>query len=1022
MVELPTGTVTFLFTDIEGSTRLLRQLGARYDTVLADHQQILRDYFGAHRGREVDTQGDSFFVAFARAGDAVASAIDAQHALERHAWPDGVQVRVRMGLHSGEPRAAGERYVGFGVHRAARIGAAGHGGQVLLSNATRELVEDELPPEARLRDLGTYQLKDLDRPEHLFQLEAEGLPHVFPPLKAERVAAPHPLRRRSLLVAMLAGVVAAAVAIPIFALGQGGSDGESIDAAAGNSVGIIDPESNRLVADVAVGTTPTDVTLGDGAVWITNAADGTVDRIEPDTQTVRQTIRVGNGPSGIAFGAGSVWVANSGSGTVSRIDPRSSEVTETIPVGNGPSGIAVGFGKVWVVNRDDHTLSRIGPETGSVERTFTVGSGPVDVTAGDGGVWIVSQADGKILRIDPRTGAVLDSVPVGRGPGAIAAVPGAVWVANGVDGSVSRIDPETSAVTAVVPVGEGPTGIAAGDDAIWVSNQFDGSISRIDPAANSVSKSLSIGGSPVGIAVAPERVFVAVRPAAGAHQGGTLVVHDYAGVSSYESLDPAVIGTTTVRLGMVWDGLTSFRWVGGREGAEVVPDLAASLPEPSDAGRTYTFRLRKGVRYSTGKLVRPGDLRRALERTFAVQSYGAFLYESIVGADACLRRPKSCELSKGIEVDDRSGTVTFRLTKPDPEFFAKLALPFAVAVPEDTPGKDLGTRPLPATGPYRIAGYVDGREIRLVRNPHFKEWSHAARPEGYPDEIVIRVGVPVVREVQDVARGKADLADLGNSGFPGIARLRARYGSRLRSSPGPFVVYTFLNTRLSPFDDVRVRRALNFAIDRQAIARAAGPENATPTCHMLPQSYPGYRPDCQYERDLAQARQLVAESGTRGESVVVWTRASYQPFYSHVVDALRDLGYRARLEVVADRAYYDAIDKAGPETIQAGYIGWVTDYPSAFGYLRSLLGFLRTPPAQFSDNAVEREIERAVELQQTDPTRANELWAQIDRMILDRAPVVPMYDLRTVQLVSSRVGNYQYHPLWDVLLDQLWVR
>jgi len=145
MVELPTGTITFLFTDIEGSTRLLRQLRERYDTVLADHQQILRDCFSAHRGREVDTQGDSFFVAFARAGDAVASAIDAQRALESHTWPEGVQVRVRMGLHSGEPRAAGERYVGFGVHRAARIGAVGHGGQVLLSNATRELVEDERP-------------------------------------------------------------------------------------------------------------------------------------------------------------------------------------------------------------------------------------------------------------------------------------------------------------------------------------------------------------------------------------------------------------------------------------------------------------------------------------------------------------------------------------------------------------------------------------------------------------------------------------------------------------------------------------------------------------------------------------------------------------------------------------------------------------------------------------------------------------------------------------------------------------
>ena len=137
MVDLPTGTVTFLFTDIEGSTLLLKQLRERYETVLDRHQQILRDSFGARGGREVDTQGDSFFVAFARAGDAVACAIDAQRALQNYPWPDGLQVRVRMGLHSGEPRAAGERYVGFGVHRAARIGSVGHGGQILVSNATR---------------------------------------------------------------------------------------------------------------------------------------------------------------------------------------------------------------------------------------------------------------------------------------------------------------------------------------------------------------------------------------------------------------------------------------------------------------------------------------------------------------------------------------------------------------------------------------------------------------------------------------------------------------------------------------------------------------------------------------------------------------------------------------------------------------------------------------------------------------------------------------------------------------------
>ena len=175
MSELPSGTVTFLFTDIEGSTRLLKALGPDYDAVLADHERILREAFAAAGGRVVDTQGDSFFAVFARAGDAIAAATTAQRALARHSWPDGTEVRVRMGLHSGEPRATGERYVGFGVHRAARIGSAAHGGQILLSNATRELLQDELPPETSLIDLGEYELKDLDRPERLYQVEAEGL-------------------------------------------------------------------------------------------------------------------------------------------------------------------------------------------------------------------------------------------------------------------------------------------------------------------------------------------------------------------------------------------------------------------------------------------------------------------------------------------------------------------------------------------------------------------------------------------------------------------------------------------------------------------------------------------------------------------------------------------------------------------------------------------------------------------------------------------------------------------------------
>jgi predicted ATPase/class 3 adenylate cyclase len=169
-----------LFSDIEGSTRLLRRLRGRYGEVLAEHQRLLRAAFDEHEGREVHTEGDAFFVAFARASDAIAAAVAAQRALADHGWPEGVEVRVRMGVHTGEAEVQLDDYVGLDVHRAARICSAGHGGQVLISSSTRELVVDELPTDVALRDLGEHRLKDLDRPEHLFQLVVGDLPADFP--------------------------------------------------------------------------------------------------------------------------------------------------------------------------------------------------------------------------------------------------------------------------------------------------------------------------------------------------------------------------------------------------------------------------------------------------------------------------------------------------------------------------------------------------------------------------------------------------------------------------------------------------------------------------------------------------------------------------------------------------------------------------------------------------------------------------------------------------------------------------
>ena len=183
MRELPTGTVTLLFTDIEGSTRLLQQLGNHYDGVLTECRQLLRAAFHQWKGHEVDTQGDAFFVAFPRATDAVSAAVDMQRALAAYVWPEGVTVRVRIGLHTGEPQLSAENYIGLDVHRTARIMSAGHGGQVLLSLTTRDLVEHDLPEGVSLRDLGEHRLKDLQRSGHLYQLVIAGLSEDFPPLK-----------------------------------------------------------------------------------------------------------------------------------------------------------------------------------------------------------------------------------------------------------------------------------------------------------------------------------------------------------------------------------------------------------------------------------------------------------------------------------------------------------------------------------------------------------------------------------------------------------------------------------------------------------------------------------------------------------------------------------------------------------------------------------------------------------------------------------------------------------------------
>ena len=535
-------------------------------------------------------------------------------------------------------------------------------------------------------------------------------------------------RPRRLLAAGAALAVAAAVCVVAVARPWAGEPA----GLPGNSVGLIDSAGGRVGAAVAVGS-PDGLAYGDGSVWAVNGTNGTVSRINPATHAV-QTIPVGVNPAAVTVTGGDVWVTNSGDGTVSRISAAANAVVQKIPVGNIPDAIASGPSGIWVANQGDATVDRIDPVTGDVtKRDIPVGGLPDGIAVGPDAVWVANGQDGTVTRIDPATGQPSGPLPVGAGPEGIAVTADAVWVANSLDLTVDRLDPATGRVIFTVPVGDGPGAIAAASDGVWVSDEFDATLDRIDPHTNHVSREISLGSTPRGIVAAGSGVWVAARPfAAAAHFGGTLTE-----VSSYlPRPDPAHdYDIATPALAGVYDGLVAFRKVGGARWDTLVPDLAVTLPHPADGGRTYTFTLRRGIRYSTGAPVRASDFRRGIQRELSFGDVPDY-FEGIVGAPACVRNPRRCDLSAGIVTDDAAGTVTFRLSEADPDFPDKLALLMAAPAPPGAAGHFMDRAPfLPGTGPYMVSRYRSGSSLTLVRNPGFRQWSYAAQPVGYPDVI-----------------------------------------------------------------------------------------------------------------------------------------------------------------------------------------------------------------------------------------------------------------------------------------------
>ncbi len=460
-----------------------------------------------------------------------------------------------------------------------------------------------------------------------------------PELVPERAARRKRPSRRLVAIATL---VAAGAGTALGALlMQGGVKSTASTALDANAVGLIDPKSGNLVSQISVGLAPTAVAVNPDAIWVTSTDGNSLSRIDPRTYSVRQTIDVGGGPTGVGITRNAVWVANSLDATVSRIDPRTNEVVQTIDVGNGPTGVASGEHAVWVTNSVDGTVSRIDPDTGRVTRTLAAVIGASGVAVAFHRVWVVSPPSGSVVALDPASGQVLQRIGVGVDPNAVAAGAGAVWVANRADGTVSKFDPSTGAVTDTVRVGRSADGIATGPGGVWVASRAEGTLSRIDPSTDAVVQTVRLDNPPQGLAASPQGIYVAVRSTGREHRGGTLRLLFSFGP---DSIDPAKQSGRSILI-LTNDGLLAFRRVGGVQGSQLVPDLAASLPTSTDSGKTYTFRLRPGIRYSTGKLVQPDDFRRGIERSLEIGPATAAYFGGIVGADRCATG-NSCELSR----------------------------------------------------------------------------------------------------------------------------------------------------------------------------------------------------------------------------------------------------------------------------------------------------------------------------------------------------------------------------------------
>jgi peptide/nickel transport system substrate-binding protein len=481
------------------------------------------------------------------------------------------------------------------------------------------------------------------------------------------------------------------------------------------------------------------------------------------------------------------------------------------------------------------------------------------------------------------------------------------------------------------------------------------------------------------------------EPRGDAHAGGSLVVAE---ATAPGSLDPALAATATARRA-AWLAYTpplTYRRVEGEDGTDLVPGLSEELPETSDDGRSYSFRMRRSLRYSNGTMLRASDFERAVARSLRLSPHGtAAIWGDVVGARAYARRDGDSTDIRGIAADDRSGRVRIELESPDRLFPYALASLAAAPVPRGTPLRELSADPPPGIGPYRVAQVRRGGDVVLERR---RDWQLPGIPAGNAQQIVTRTIPDRAQRVAAVAAGRADLVE-GESPLALLADIRSNYKDRYAEYPTLRTLYVAIDASRAPFRDGDVRRALSYALDARVLAQLHD-GFMQPACNMLPPAVAGHRTldPCPFgtrdgDADLVEASRLVQEAGATGAAVRVAASgdARGRRLARYLAATLRKIGLAARV--------------GGGSDAQVAFAAAAPAIPHPTGYLGGL------------DDPV---LAARVELleQQDDAGDAEQEWASVDEEVVTRAYGAP-YGVATAGVLGSKRLDMQrcarFHPV-----------